>query len=100
MMEYTIYFITLFGLILKTLSHGWSSSALAPMSFCGISAIVITRAALSHPIGAAGIFFYFMTVLFTYRVAERGGFTSIKSRLTSFHSNVPRGPSRLEGNET
>lgn len=100
MMEYAIYFITLFGLVLKTVSHGWSSSALAPMSFCAIAAIVITRAALSHPIEAAGILFYFMTVLFTYRIARRGGFTSIMPRLTSFRSIVPRGSSGLESNET
>lgn len=94
MMEYTIYFITLFGLVLKNISHGWSSSALAPISFCAIAAIVISRAALSHPIGAAGIFLYFMTVLFTYRVARRGGLTSIMPRLTSFRSNALQGVER------
>lgn len=93
-MEYAIYFITLSGLVLKNISHGWSSSALAPMSFCAIAAIVITRATLSHPMQAAGIFFYFITVLFTYRVAGRGGFTSMMSRLTSFRPNVPRGVER------
>jgi hypothetical protein len=66
--------MTFFGLVRRNLSGGWSTSALAPLSFCVIATVVVARAVLSHPIGAAMILIYFGMVLFTYRVIWRGGF--------------------------
>ncbi|KAI1379318.1 amino acid transporter [Hypoxylon crocopeplum] len=68
MMEYTLFLLTIFGLLVRNIRHSWSSPAVyAPALFCTMAAIIIARAAFSHVMTAMFIATFFLLLSLVYR---------------------------------
>ncbi|KAI1451267.1 amino acid transporter [Annulohypoxylon moriforme] len=78
MMEYTIFLLTIFGLLVRNIRHRlWSPFAHAPAIFCILATVIIARAAFSHVITALFIaaFFLFLSLIYRRFWKQEGAFT-------------------------
>ncbi|KAH9907201.1 amino acid transporter [Xylariomycetidae sp. FL2044] len=69
MMEYSLYLIIIFGLLVRNIRHQlWSLAIGAPALFCIMAIVVILRAAISHVIIAISIAVFFILLSLIYRI--------------------------------
>jgi len=69
-MEYTMYLITVFGLVRRNWHVGDQASLYAPVAFCALAALVVLRTALSHVLVMVCIVLFFGALLSIHRQLE------------------------------